>query len=375
MACVLVTAVRIEGIWVPFAVAFVLFLRGSRDRKAAVFLMTVSLSVFFLIGLARLHYTGAFWPNPVYAKWGGVGELLPLGLIYLKSFLVSSPLLLAINVAAWVAIVVFYDRWFKLNQSHPQDLLILVVYLFVVLQDIFVLVTGGNWMSHFRFLVVTLPLKAILFSYMGERFLEGTRVRIPVIFIVFSGLALLPSQSGQHPVFHAFSQPKPIQLADIPIFSLHDLQSQMIFASAPHSRDERDLRPFIENELPKFVGKGKKPLCIATYQGGYFPYLLRQYFSSKEVYIVDCLGLINRSMALRQGFHTPIGLGDGTHIDKLIMRHDPDLFALCGGERPDLVYSLYVTPIQLQNFFRAGYQLIWSRPEAVVLKRDDLTTQ
>jgi hypothetical protein len=238
-----------------------------------------------------------------------------------------------------------------------------------IAQDLFVVSCGGNWMTHYRFLVPTLPIKAALFGWLAGYVSSTNTRRHFLLLATAAGLFEFPSQAGNNPNFGFLSQPTAVELRQVEFSSLGALQRQMILANQPHRRDESGIRPFIEEEMASYVRTASRPLCLATYQMGYFPWLLRQRFGPNEVYLVDTLGLNNRSMAMRPSGKNSLGLVDGTRIDSLVARQDQQLTKACGSRLPDLVYMLFATRAQDESLTSAGYQLIWHRDGAVVYVR------
>lgn len=371
--CVLAVVVRIEGFWVPIAITITLVLlrRDARNIATITMLAVIPLMVFMVVGLARMHFTGAFWPNPVYAKAGHFPELVAMGARYLEHFALSSPLLFVLNVAPWGVLLALAWKRYRQQETAEAPALVGVAVLsaLAIGQDCFVLLTGGNWMTHYRFLVPTIPLKAVILAYLAGRFLVTTRLQVCGLGVMACGVVLLPGQDGSNPNFRFFSQPTSVALMDLAAHSLSKLQEQMIMANQPHRRDELGIRPFIETQLEAFVPAAGSTLCLATYQSGYFPWLLRTRFDVQQIYVVDTFGLNNRRMALRYGAKDSLGLIDGQRIDLLVMQGNSELIEVCGAKLPDLIYMLFATRAEDRNLVAAGYQLIWQREGAVVYAR------
>ncbi len=221
-------------------------------------------------------------------------------------------------------------------------------------------------MTQFRFVVTTIPLKAILLSSLlgSRRFYPSTR-KIAVI-PYFLAICILPWQSGENPNIPIPSEPDPIALRDIDLTSLSGLQAQIINSSQINRRDSNSIKLFIETKLGSIVDRSHDRICFATYQAGYFPWILRDHFSADQIYIVDTLGLNNRLIAKREAAKSPIGVVDGLRIDDLIIKKNKELFSLCGGKKPDLIYLLKESDAVIDRYISEGYKVIWKDPGAIV---------
>lgn len=374
-ALLLATLLRIETLWVPL-LAFAA-LRYATDfnpeKRRIVLAAAVPLIAYATILLARYHYTGYLWPNPVYAKGGDTTRQLELGLNYLLGFYASSPAIAILNLTIPASLI--YVLAIRKNLSQPALSTLVTMILLCGIHDALVVLAGGNWMTHFRFLVPTLPLKIALILWLCARYAtQKSSYSVGASAFLIGLIALTPEQNGVNPNYsHTSTEPKPISLENInPGTAGSDFQSAMIDATPPHSRDNRDLKPFIDHLAVKYSSSPIKSICVATYQAGYFPWLLRQRFSPAEIYLVDTIGLNNRSMALRAGSRNSIGLEDGMRIDRLIHNRNGALIEACHGKLPDLVYTLGTSNEEAENYRVSGYFLAWRRPEAVVYMKEEL---
>ena len=103
------------------------------------------------VEIFRWSYFHALAPNTVYAKMGGINRrtLLLLGLVYLAKFASTPPALAILAPAAGVF------SWIKRCSKGDYA----VLWMFIGLQALFVIVSGGDHMLAFRF---CLPLYALL---------------------------------------------------------------------------------------------------------------------------------------------------------------------------------------------------------------------
>jgi hypothetical protein len=367
VAATTVVLLRMEGPWVLLLALLVLAGGRHRMRLQAGDMIALGLpaAVFALVAIWRYQHTGAAWPNPVYAKGGDIAELIPLGLAYAYGFALSTPLAALLQLMTWS---IFLLLWFggsgRLTLLPAERSLLLALSGLAVGQDLFTIFAGGNWMSYYRFLAPTLPLKIILLIWAVARCCPRGRSA----FLATVALSLLVVgqlfQSGRNPNYPDFVA-EPAWLWPLPAtVDLAQLQRMILLASPAHARDERELRPFVATSLPALLPAGR-PLCIATYQVGYFPWMVRERLGPGQVRIADTLGLNDRIAARRPGPRNPFGVLDGFAIDRLLQAGEPTLFRLCGGQ-PDLVYVLQAPPVMRANMAALGYRLVWDRPGAVI---------
>lgn len=372
-AASIVVLLRMEGPWV-IVLALLILVSGRerlRLRGSDIAALAVPAIAFLLVAAWRYQQTGAAWPNPVYAKGGDLAELIPLGLAYVHGFALSTPLAALMQIAAWGAFLIAWLGAGRFVQMNPAERsLVMSLSGLAVGQDIFTIFAGGNWMGYYRFLAPTLPIKILLLVWAVAYLCKPGRaahVTATVVVVLLSLAGLQLTQSGKNPNYPgAVADPNPLwRIAEIS--NLQEMQRRIILASPPHARDERNLRPFITSVLPRMLQQGR-PLCIATYQAGYFPWMMRETMGAEAVRIADTLGLSNRIVAQRPGRRDSLGLRDGFSIDLLIHDREPTLLALCRGV-PDLVYVLHAPVSMRANMARMGYRLVWDRPGAVVFGR------
>ncbi len=367
VAATTVVLLRMEGPWVLLLALLVL--AGGRDRMRLqagdMIALGLPAAVFALVAIWRYQHTGAAWPNPVYAKGGDIAELIPLGLAYVYRL---CPVDTACRAAAvddlehFPAAVVWRLRATGLGASRT----------FPAAGAI----RAGRG---------TGPVHDFRRRQLDELLpILGTHIAVENDPADLGGGSLLPAQpagvpghlalsllvvgqlfqSGRNPNYPDFVA-EPAWLWPLPATAdLAQLQRIILLASPAHARDERELRPFVATSLPALLPAGR-PLCIATYQVGYFPWMVRESFGPGQVRIADTLGLNDRIAARRSGPRNPFGVLDGFAIDRLLQAGEPTLFRLCAGQ-PDLVYVLQAPPAMRANMTALGYRLVWDRPGAVI---------
>lgn len=362
--------IRVEGAWIAMAMAGLLPLIeiavSHRPAKLALrdaaLVTAPSLLIFAATCLGRLHFTGALWPNPVYAKGGEVLDLVELGGRYIFGFAGSSPLLFVLTIAPYIVVfLALRTQIFRANRK-----LVLIAAAIVILYDLFIVFSGGNWMTHFRFAVTTIPLKAILLAVLIAT-MDFSRLVLRMAMIPYVlAIAILPWQCGDNPNYPIPSNSRPTPLSTLNLGSLSGLQAQMIESSQIYRRDSTSIKLFVETRLKPIVDHLGGKVCFATYQAGYFPWVLRDRFSPEQVYVIDTMGLNNRLMAKRSTAKSSVGVIDGARIDILVKDQNKELFSLCGGKKPDLIYILWANDEVIQKYIEEGYSVIWKDAGAVV---------
>jgi hypothetical protein len=358
--------IRVEGIWVAWILP--LFTpytaNGTIQKRIASYLalMLPASLCFLLVSLLRLKITGAFWPNPVLAKQGESQHLLALGLNYWTGFNTSSPLITILNIVNLSVLACFRLRRHDANPSLSAAACLALG------QDLLCIAGGGNWMTHYRLLVPALPLK-LLASFCGVMYLPSPlKLRLALTGVICLSFTLLHTQSGLNPNYPYLSTATPVPWATVRLDNMNALQTQMENSSQPHRRDIENLLPFIETQLqPLLASHG--PLCIVSYQMGFFPWKLRQHFTPEQILIVDTMGLNNRLISSIPGPRDSLGLQEGSHIDQMLLKHPDTLSRLCEGRAPELVYQITANPKEIFNMAQMGYHPIWEKPNAVIFSR------
>jgi len=127
---------------------------GSRSRFRGWAALITYVGPLALLLLARYLYYGTLLPNTYWAKQLSLHQALPLGLSYLGNFALPGSLWLA---AALYSIGIL--RILKISGVEKWAIL-----LPILMHSIFLLRSGGDWMSDGRFFMVILPLCVIVWS-------------------------------------------------------------------------------------------------------------------------------------------------------------------------------------------------------------------
>lgn len=324
-----------------------------------------------LLGL-RYLFTGAWWPNPVYAKVGDYAVAIPAGFKYLSDYFLSSPW-------AWVqglAVVYGALRLLKLClcsiKRQPlgsrQVLLEALVGGMVLFHLIFVILTGGNWMEYFRFVAAIVPLMNLLVFLMLANYLRIHNSSMALIgFLVFLVILSL-AQIGRAGELYAGNCSKPVDVRNL-LSGVDYLSEVVIRNNCAHSRDWRGIKPFIDDRIPELLQRNNGHLTVVSYQAGFFPYHLREKFSRNEIYFIDSAGLTELEIA-----RLPVGTSSGgvrfrDRID-LILSGEAGALSQFFSTRPvNLIYLLSAGPEVRRNFAKLGYETVWDVDGAVVFYR------
>jgi hypothetical protein len=257
----------------------------------------------------------------------------------------------------------------------PTQLSPSVVALYIITQELFVALSGGNWMEYYRFLVPTIPLKSILLIHLLTRFLQTRsgqrhvfdRYRLSAGVIVLCLTAILQQTN------------RPLQAGNcsVPMVDIHTvdgwfggLEHQLVTHNCAHGRDEIAILPFIRNELQNYVGRLSQVRMLSP-QGGYFPYHIRDQFTPKEVYFIDVAGLTTRDVAQVAGKRSSGGLAGAEDLPAVLGGEAGELSNVILKLKPNMVYTLWVTQTDRQKLKEIGYELVWDRPNAVVFLRSN----
>lgn len=368
--------VRADAIWAPvvcLGAALVVPAAALRHRLRPALVACVLVAAFHAL---RFSMTGAWFPNPAYAKAPLSMESLYQGFEYLRQFHSDSPLHLFLALACPLALF-GVGRWFHAvwcgRRTHPG------VYewsaLLLLLIDLSTLAAGGDWMSYHRFAARTLPLKLIVMAHWADWIAQSPGVaRLSAgakrLILVAALLAALTGLTATGIVEREGLYRMGSTIAPAEFEFSRGFADYLMRANIPNQRDQIALLPWIDDELPRLVDQagreGRLPLKIASYQAGLFPYAIRKKFSAQQVLFIDLAGLSDFRIGSLRGARTPLGLFDGTHRwAEALTFGASELGKFLRACRPDVVYVLAVSDAELKLMDRAGYDVML-RKNAVV---------
>lgn len=381
-----VTLTRTEGFWIILVALItipVIYKFSLTSALWKVKALLLSLIVLIILCFLRYLFTGSLWPSPVYAKVGNIQDLIPTGWKYITDYYTSS---------AWgyVSITgILYGSIFlirALTTIHSNDSVknvriinIAVLVSFITGHHIVTILSGGNWMEHYRFMSPIVPMTNILiFMMFGDAFYVvhkyiPSRISAIIIkkitFILIFLAALLQTITTKEGAVHTCSTPINKRLL---LGGIQDLSKSTILNNCAHTRDWYAIKPFIDNELPSLLTKNNNHLTIASFQAGFFPYFIRKKYSPRQIYFIDTRGLTDLQIARIKGEKTNSGHSDGLRIDLALSQENNSLFAYLSNHSPDLVYERYASPEIRQNFLNIGYSVVWDKPHAVVFYKSSV---
>lgn len=364
---------RPEGFWlIGVTSALVLaYWQILSDRRLTVIKAAILPSLLFLIALfaVRQAMTGAIFPNPVYAKvsvghlggfqdgWNYLNQFYALGLI---GVLLAGTTLISFALVGYAALRLLVRR----QESPPLASHFLVPALAICAYDTFIVIVKGDWMEYHRFLVPTLGLKMLLLVMLGEKLhamlashsrrLAWTSAVIILFLAVASELRYRSPQDCSTRLSIDFLG----KFLDHP-------NDTTINLNCAHQRDGYAIRPFIDRELPKYLAQ-KGHLTIVTYQGGYFPYFLREKFSPRDITLVDTTGLLNLEIARVEGEKIPTGNKYLDDIPAILSGEVPGLSERVSRYQPNMIYMLGDSETHQARLKAIGFDRILQAPGAVV---------
>ncbi|WP_460028900.1 hypothetical protein [Methyloparacoccus murrellii] len=367
---------RTEGFWPIFAAWIIKKTNQGHHRQRINHYWPLLPPLATFIGLITIRQicTGHYWPSPTYAKVGLSMETLTAGAGYIKNYFTASPWCFIQFLALCETLYTLTCR-FARSKSLPNEPQLHLSYAGLVIcggQIGFTLLSGGNWMEYSRFMAPIVPALNIITMESIMRLLNklsGQPQRLTRHAAALGAATLSTTQ-----VIYWENQEIKDCSTIIPPASLLKLQAiatHTIDGNCSHSRDMTHLKPFIDQKLLEIVNANPKPLIAASYQGGLFPYLLRQRFNPGEIHFVDTTGVTDTTIGTLPGTRSTRGVKRGGRIDLALMGkagelseylHQPD-------SKPDLVYLLGATNEVRENFKSLGYEVIWDQPGAIIFYR------
>ena len=136
----------------PLLLAGSYLTRRPRDTSWSAFLLYAGPLALFLV--ARFTYYGSLLPNTYWAKHLPLHQSVPLGLTYLANF--------ALPCNPWMAAILYSLGAIRILRIAGIRRWVLLTPLLI--HTLFLLRSGGDWMSDVRFFILLLPLCAIVWT-------------------------------------------------------------------------------------------------------------------------------------------------------------------------------------------------------------------
>lgn len=371
---VLLVLVRTEAFWPVFFAAswLALFSRGGSVRVSTVRALALTMGVFAFLLLLRYLFTGAIWPNPVYAKIGNFDTAVPQGVKYVRKYFLTSPWAWVQGAAVLYAtfrLLTFLLRSVRRQITSPLLLLESVLAGLVLSHLGFVILAGGNWMVYFRFISAVVPLMNILVLLMAAHFANRIftgGLHLVVVSVLLSALSLIQIEwAGNYP---PWSCSKPITMSAANL-DLGSLGNEVLKNNCEISRDINAVQPFLDFKLAELLRQNDGHLTVASYQGGYFPYHLRKRYGPNEVLYIDSMGLTERQVAILPATRSAYGVHIGRRIDLILLGKAGPLSDYLNSRPVNLVYLFGATPEERYNYEELGFETVWDVAGAVVFYR------
>ena len=365
---------RPEGFWLIGVTATLLaFYWPQLHHRQRIFLGAILPPLLALIALFALRYalTDALFPNPVYAKvsvrhLGGLQE----GWNYLTGFYTTGLAgLLFGSATVSAAALISYAAIQRFLPSAGQaarrlDSRWLVPALGICAYEVFIVLVKGDWMEYHRFLAPTLALKAVLLIQIGATGLtltpksarRGGAIAATLVLL----LAVIDEWRYRSPqdCSTRLSRETLVRFLDHP-------NDATIALNCAHQRDGYAIRPFIDRELSGYLAQ-QGHLTIVTYQGGYFPYFLREQFSPRDITLVDTTGLLNLEIARVEGEKIPTGNKYLDDIPAILSGGVPGLSEKVSRYNPNMIYLLGDSDADQARLKAIGFERIHQAPSGVV---------
>ena len=372
---------RPEGFWlIGITLALVLLYWPTLpDRRRSIIKAAILPPLLFLLALFALRHamTGAILPNPVYAKvsvshlgglqegWNYLTQFYALGLIGL---LLAGITLLSCGLAGYAAL-----RLLQPGQPlAPLASRWLVPALAIGAYDAFILLVKGDWMEYHRFLVPTLGLKMLLLVMLGEKLHAMTPAPFRRLASFAATILLVLTIASEWQYRSPRDCSARLTLEFWPEF-LERPNDATIALNCAHQRDSKGIRPFIAQELPRYLAQ-QGHLTIVTYQGGYFPYFIREQFSPREITFVDTTGLLNLEIARVEGEKIPTGNKHLDDIPAILAGGIPGLSEQVARYHPNMIYLLGDNETEQARLKAIGFDRIYQAPGGVVYLKTGTST-
>jgi len=246
--------------------------------------------------------------------------------------------------------------------------------------DAFIILVGGDWMGFYRFLAPTIPLKNIVLFALVFRLTDATNqwfTRLATVIansdvmkaIARPGLAIvIVTQQLATGVTYAWIPAGNCskRLSEMNRFtSIEEMNLAVMELNCAYRRDITDLQPFIDGELNRYLAKYGR-IVVISYQAGYFPSMLRQRYTTEQVYFIDSMGLSDKALAILPGEKNFLGNADGYRIDRVLRGEAGQLSTAVLAHHPNMVYMLQASRLERDNLVELGFDVVWDRPGAVI---------
>lgn len=392
---ILYLLVRPEGFILILFTSIVIFVRAKFDRpfhrKQVLPLIGIPSFILFTILIARYLHFGLLFPNPVYAKVylgvdGNTISTIRAGIRYLGGFYTSSP-----YVATQLAILIILVFWSirslikrrKKSDTDPltPDFIFLLWLGLILLNHLFVIITGGDWMEFFRFIAPVVPFLVVLTTRFAHRMINDVlknhgwsksyfetfaNVALGVLFLI-----LIATNSGQRDNYETQDFHNCSETLDAPevrsiLLDYRHLDEKLMLMNCAGKRDWNGLILFITDELPNVYELLDQKITIATFQMGFFPYYIKKLHPTMKVEFIDTLGIGDSTIARMEGARQGYGLREGTRIAEILAGESGELSKYVLSQNPNMIYVLNASIRRRQALADLGWKIYLDKPGAVI---------
>jgi hypothetical protein len=378
---VLFILARVDGfLAIPMTAAFLFLEKSDPSWTRRLAIVTPGAVAFGLTLLLRLYMTGAIWPNTVLAKSSSSMENFSAGLHYLFDAYSSSWLAVLQGVSfimAVLLVVLDYGSSILARKRLALPIPFRFLVFLISLQNVFCMLVGGNWMEYYRFWAPTIILQNCLVLYLAQWAWNRVKSRydkhtVLGTLAVISILLLTAEQQRDRGLNELWApniqgQSKPLS-TDFFSTSLADYGRKTLLLNGSSSRDLEALLPFIRDHLPRYLRRDR-PLRVVSYQAGFFPFMLRKYYSPDQILFFDLVGLATLDVARLDVPKNFIGVVWGTDMQKVFSGHAGALSDYVAKINPDMIY-VFSGDMAMRDYFASiGFEVIYEHPQALVLSR------
>lgn len=375
------TVIRPEGVFVLcFMPVFVAFYWWFKEKHRLLPVMLAVPVLFFgAIILWRWQSFGMIFPNPVYAKAGGVLDRLPGGWSYLVGYLSSSYFAL-LQAIAIVGLTVYYAVLLvaSLGKRGDEDasarLNGIFLYGLCVCGAIIVVVSGGDWMALARFVVPFLPILAVvtvvaIFGFSDWAFsgkqgrVRACAAQVIAVALLAVGISTAALRVGAdvHTVFglqeyrQEMGRLRPYDLSHV-LSPSEDLDTRVIGLSLRHRREMSRLRPIFDEIAPEILAQRGK-LTVLTTQMGIFPYTMKKHFPDANIEFIDLKGLCTPEIA-RMDLGRSRGGVSAENLMAIFPPNDGELSRFIHEHHPDLVFVHVMNDREAEALRNSGWVVV-----------------
>ncbi|MGF1571546.1 MAG: hypothetical protein ACFCU1_00570 [Sumerlaeia bacterium] len=273
----------------PIAAGAIVFWRSkilSKNLMVPFIIFTIGYGFYLAF---RIYYYGTIIPNTVTAKVGGsLFSSIRNGVGYFWEYAIGAPLLLfALAVVILIRAIIQTRATKNTSGLNESSLLIILCASFIMLQAVFIILVGGDWMPGMRFIVPLLPC----LCFMAGRQLERFPRFVAIVLLGFFAITV------------------PIEAHRERVFGYQSLE--WLRRSAQNERTTISLQR-VGEEIAT-LAKGNESIAVS--EAGVIPYYSR-------LRTIDMLGLIDPEIG---------SLGGGLHENysgSIVLDREPELILL-----------------------------------------------